>query len=109
MKRDSKTYKIVGRASINTTITSQNEVMADIRSIRGVTIVTFTPYSKDDPTMSYDNQNYEGELDIKIDTFPFENFDKNVVLKDIAANIKKIPAINYYRPTMVNLMENGII
>lgn len=106
MKRESNTYEIQGQASINTTITSQQEVLADIRSIEGVTIVTFTPADIDDPTLVLDNTNYKGVLDIKVDTFPFERFDKKEHLKKIVNLIRRIPAVNFFRPSLINLLEN---
>jgi hypothetical protein len=109
MKKESQTYSMSGRAAINTTITTQTDVIADIRSIQGITTVSFSPLHKEDPLVAYDNQNYEGGLELKIDTFPFPNFDKNKVLKDITAQIRRVPAMNFYRPTMVSLMENEII
>jgi len=106
MKRESNTYEVKGQASINTTITSQQEVLADIRSITGVTIVTFTPADQDNPGMVLDNTDYKGVLDIKVDTFPFERFDKSKHIKDIILKIRRIPAVNYFRPNLISLLEN---
>jgi len=106
MKRESNTYEIKGQASINTTITSQQEVLADIRSMKGVTIVSFTPANQEDPTLVLDNTNYKGILDVKVDTFPFEKFDKSKHLKDIVLQIRSTPAVNYFRPDLISLLEN---
>lgn len=106
MKRESNTYEIQGQAGINTTITSQQEVLADIRSIEGVTIVTFTPADIDNPGLVQDNTNYKGILDIKVDNFPFERFDKKKHIKDIILKIRRIPAVNYFRPDLISLLEN---
>lgn len=105
MKRESNTYDVKGKASINTNITSQTEVMSDIRSIQGITTTRFSPIVKDDPLVSYDNSKYEGELDIKVDTFPFEKFDKKTVIKNIILQIRKIPAINFYNPSSIDLIK----
>jgi hypothetical protein len=104
MKRESNTYEIQGRASIDTTLTTQQEVLADIRSIRGVTIVSFSPINEDEPATS--NKNYVGILDIKVDNFPFERFDKKRDLQNIINLIRRIPAINFFRPDLINLLEN---
>jgi hypothetical protein len=103
MKRESNTYELKGPCSINTKITSQSEVLSDIRSIRGVTIVSFTPYDKLNTSSNVD---YKGELDIKIDNFPFEKFDKKRDLGNIVNYIQKLPAVNYFRVELETLLEH---
>lgn len=106
MKKESKTYTIKGPGSLNTEITSQAEILSDIRSIAGVTTVGFSPKEEGDRNSPYNNSNYKGEFKIKIDNFPFTKFDRPKVLKDIVNTIRKIPAVNYFRASLESLMEN---
>ena len=62
-----RTYQISGEAGLNTTITPQADLISDIRSIEGITIVTFTPKNEDESAAS--NPNHLGILSIKFDTF----------------------------------------
>jgi len=107
MKRESQTYQIEGIMSINTNTQFQAEVMSDIRSITGITTAGFHPYEKDgdDYQAVIDNTNYKGDLKIKIDTFPFDNFDKKKKFKEIINKIRSIPAINFFRPKLSTLLE----
>jgi|TARA_X000001316_G_C895321_1_gene15533 hypothetical protein len=104
MKKESRTYNIKGQASINTSITSQAEVLSDIRSIKGVTTVGFTPKTIN-PAGVLDNRNYKGSFNIKIDNFPFEKFDKEIALKNIVDQIRKIPAVNFFRVELETLLQ----
>ena len=105
MKKESKTYTIVGPASLNTTINSQAEILSDIRSIKGVTTVGFTPQDAEDRNASYNNQNYKGEFNIKVDNFPFEKFDRTEDLKRLVDSIRKIPAVNFFRASLESLTQ----
>jgi hypothetical protein len=103
MKKESNTYQLKGPSSINTKITPQSEVLSDIRSIRGITTVSFTP---DDPTDTSANSNYTGLMNIKVDNYPFEMFDKKRDIEGILAKIKKIPAMNYFRIELETMLEH---
>ena len=100
-----KTYQISGEMGINTKISSQSEVMSDIRSVEGITIVTFSPKNEDDS--STDNRNHRGVLSIKFDTFPFTEFDKETQIQNLIQQIREMPSINYFRPNKVTLLENN--
>jgi len=105
MKKESKTYKIVGPASLNTTDKSQAEILSDIRSIEGVTTVGFTPQDIEDRNASYNNLNYKGEFNIKVDNFPFERFDRTEDLKRLVNIIRKIPSVNFFRASLDSLTQ----
>lgn len=107
MKSTNKIYKLEGECSINTTIKTQQDVLSDIRSITGVTIVSFEPFNKDQISHRFveDNMKYNGTLTVKVDNFPFGEFDKKKHIKQIIEDIRKMPAVNYFRPNKLNLME----
>jgi hypothetical protein len=99
-----KTYKITGEISINTALSPQSDVISDIRSIEGITIVSFSP--KSEGSSSTNNRNHAGFLNIKFDTFPFTEFDKETQIQNLVNQIRKIPAVNFFKPNQVNLLEN---
>jgi hypothetical protein len=96
-----RTYQIQGEISINTLISPQNEVLSDIRSIEGVTIVKFTPISE-----GKNDRNHRGILNIKLDTFPFTEFNKETQFENLIEKVRKIQAVNYYRPSDATLLES---
>lgn len=100
------TYQISGEAGLNTTITPQADLVSDIRSIEGITIVTFTPKNEEESAAS--NPNHVGILSLKFDTFPFTEFDKDTQIKALVEKIRKIPAVNFFRPSQVNLLETRL-
>ena len=100
------TYQISGEASLDTTVTPQADLVSDIRSIEGITIVTFTPKNEEESAAS--NPNHVGILSIKFDTFPFTEFDKDVQIKALVEKIRKMPAVNFFRPGQVNLLETRL-
>lgn len=100
------TYQISGEAGLDTTITPQADLISDIRSIEGITIVTFTPKNEEESAAS--NPNHVGILSLKFDTFPFTEFDKDVQIKALVEKIRKMPAVNFFRPGQVNLLETRL-
>ena len=101
-----RTYQISGEASLDTTITPQADLISDIRSIEGITIVTFTPKNEEESAAS--NPNHVGILSIKFDTFPFTEFDKDTQINILVDQIRKMPAVNFFRPGQVNLLETRL-
>lgn len=101
-----RTYQISGEAGLNTTITPQADLISDIRSIEGITIVTFTPKNEEESAAS--NPNHVGILSIKFDTFPFTEFDKDTQINSLIEKIRKIPAVNYFKTGQVNLLETRL-
>ena len=101
-----RTYQISGEAGLDTTITPQADLISDIRSIEGITIVTFTPKNEEESAAS--NPNHVGILSIKFDTFPFTEFDKDTQINDLIEKIRKIPAVNYFKTGQVNLLETRL-
>ena len=100
------TYQISGEASLDTTVTPQADLVSDIRSIKGITIVTFAPKNEEESAAS--NPNHVGVLSIKFDTFPFTEFDKDTQINILVDQIRKMPAVNYFKPGQVNLLETRL-
>jgi len=100
------TYQISGEIGVNTSTTPQTDILSDIRSIEGVTIVTFTPKNEEESAAS--NRNYVGILSVKFDTFPFTEFDKDTQIKILVDQIRKMPGVNYFKIGQVNLLETRL-
>ena len=100
------TYQISGEASLDTTVTPQADLVSDIRSIEGITIVTFAPKNEEESAAS--NPNHLGVLNLKFDTFPFTEFDKDTQINILVDQIRKMPAVNYFKPSQVNLLETRL-
>jgi hypothetical protein len=100
------TYQISGKISFNTAITPQTDILSDMRSIEGITIVSFSPQNKEESAAS--NQNYIGVLNIKFDTYPFTEFNKDTQIKTLIEKIRKMPAVNYFKPSQVSLLETRL-
>jgi len=101
-----RTYQISGEAGLNTTITPQADLISDIRSIEGITIVTFTPKNEEESAAS--NPNHVGILSLKFDTFPFTEFDKDTQINTLVDTIRKMPGVNFFRASQVNLLETRL-
>jgi hypothetical protein len=101
-----RTYQISGEAGLNTSITPQADLISDIRSIEGITIVTFTPKNEEESAAS--NPNHVGILSIKFDTFPFIEFNKDTQINILVDTIRKMPGVNFFRASQVNLLETRL-
>ena len=101
-----RTYQISGEAGLNTTITPQADLISDIRSIEGITIVTFTPKNEEESAAS--NPNHVGILSLKFDTFPFTEFDKDTQINILVDQIRKMPGVNFFRASQVNILETRL-
>jgi len=101
-----RTYQISGEAGLDTTITPQADLISDIRSIEGITIVTFTPKNEEESAAS--NPNHVGILSLKFDTFPFTEFDKDTQINILIDQIRKMPAVNFFRASQVNILETRL-
>jgi len=89
-------YRIQGVLVTNTEKRTQGEILSDMRSIAGVTIVTPSDYhgGNDSPI---NNPSYTVELSIKIDPHPFKTFGKDQI-KDIIQQMKRVVGVVRYTP-----------
>lgn len=105
-KEDSAThlYKIEGVLVTNSKIKTQTEILSDIRSITGITIVDNREYDSSDPTPGY----MYNRTTIKIDPYPFikkgENFNIDTI-KQVIEDIKSIRGVIAFRtePKLLNI------
>ena len=91
-------YQIKGILTTNTQKRTQGDILSDMRSIPGVTIVTPKDYHGGDTPI--DNTRYTVELSVKIDPHPFPTFGKEQI-KNIINQIKKVDGVIIYKPSKI--------
>ena len=94
-KSSSTIYKFKGILSVDPKKRNKEEVLSDIRSLTGVTIVSTKPAEGDNVSPT----TYESILSIKIDPHPYMGkggFSKEKV-NDIIDDIRKIEGVEYFK------------
>lgn len=95
-KNKATIYKIEGFLTTDTTKKNQAEILSDIRSIEGITIVSSEPISL---SSGHNNTNFESSLIIKIDPHPYigkGGFTKEKI-KEIIGNILKVEGVRRFK------------
>lgn len=91
-------YQVKGILVTSTEKRAQGDILSDMRSIPGVTIVTPKDYQGGDTPI--DNRRYTVELSIKIDPHPFPTFGK-AEIKNIIDQVKKVDGVIIYKPNQI--------
>ena len=94
-KSSSTIYKFKGLLSVESRKRNKEEVLSDIRSLTGVTIVSTKPAQGDNITPNTE----ESVLSIKVDPHPYigkGGFSKGKV-EEIIEDIRKIDGIKYFK------------
>jgi len=88
-------YKVKGIIVTDTTIRPQQEILSDIRSLTGVTIVSTVDL---DGEYSQENSNLKVILNLKIDGYPFikqGGFSREKI-QDIINNVKRVEGVKSF-------------
>jgi len=88
-------FKVTGILITNTTTRPQQEILSDIRSLTGVTIVSTVEL---DEEYSQNNDNLRVRLNLKIDGYPFMKqggFSRDNIM-DIINDVKKVEGVKTY-------------
>jgi len=88
-------YKVKGIIITNTTIRPQQEILSDIRSLTGVTIVSTVDL---DGEYSQENSNLKVILNLKIDGYPFikqGGFSREKI-QDIINSVKRVEGVKSF-------------
>jgi hypothetical protein len=88
-------YKVKGIIITDTTIRPQQEILSDIRSLTGVTIVSTVDL---DGEYSQENDNLKVILNLKIDGYPFikqGGFSREKI-QDIINNVKRVEGVKSF-------------
>jgi len=91
-------YQLTGILTTNTEKRTQGDILSDMRSIPGVTIVTPKDYHGGDTPIS--NRAYTVDLSVKIDPHPFPTFGKEQI-KNIILQIKKVDGVIRFKPNKI--------
>ena len=94
-KSASTVYKFKGLLSVDTNKRNKEEVLSDIRSLTGITIVSTKPAEGENFTPDVD----ESILKIKVDPHPFigkGGFEKSDV-NGVIGDIRKIDGVKYFK------------
>lgn len=94
-KSSSTIYKFKGLLSVETRKRNKEEVLSDIRSLVGVTIVSTKPAQGDNITPNTE----ESVLSIKVDPHPYigkGGFNKEKI-EDTIEDIRKIDGVKYFK------------
>lgn len=91
-------YQVRGVLVTNTQKRTQGDILSDMRSIPGVTIVTPKDYRGGDTPI--DNRAYTVELSVKIDPHPFKTFGKEQI-RNIILQIKKVDGVIRFTPSKI--------
>jgi hypothetical protein len=101
LKEESTQYNLEGLLLTDTTIRPQKDILSDIRSITGVTIVSSRDYNLQKDENAFSNPNYYSTLRIKLDPHPyptgFQDEDLQNILNDIR-NIKGVKSFKLNKP-----------
>jgi hypothetical protein len=88
-------FKVRGILITNTTLRPQQEILSDIRSLTGVTIVSTKEM---DEEYSQNNENLRVILNLKIDGYPFiksGGFSREKVM-DIIKSVKRVEGVKSF-------------
>ena len=95
-KNQATIYKMEGFLTTDTTKKNQAEILSDIRSIEGITIVSSEPVSL---SSGHNNSSFESSLIIKIDPHPYigkGGFNKEQV-KKIVSEILRVEGVRRFK------------
>jgi hypothetical protein len=95
IKEESTQYNIEGTLLTNTEERPQKDILSDIRSLPGVTIVSSKDINPEDTAFS--NPNYYTILKIKIDPHPFSSGFKDEDLQQLFTDIRAIKGVRNFK------------
>lgn len=95
LKEESTQYMIEGTLLTNTEERPQKDILSDIRSLPGITIVSSKDVNPDDNAFS--NPNYYTVLKVKIDPHPFSSGFKDDDLQQLFTDIRAIKGVRNFK------------
>lgn len=95
IKEESTQYNIEGLLYTNTEERPQKDILSDIRSLPGVTIVSSKDLNPEENAFS--NPNYGTVIRIKVDPHPFTSGFKDDDLQDMFTDIRKIKGVRNFK------------
>jgi hypothetical protein len=99
IKEESTQYNVEGLLLTNTEERPQKDILSDIRSLPGITIVTPKDYDLSGDSSAFSNPNYYSVLKIKIDPHPYadEGGFKSEQLRRLLDDIRGIKGVRNFK------------
>ena len=95
LKEESTQYTVEGTLLTNTEERPQKDILSDIRSLPGITIVSSKDINSEDT--AFNNPNYYTILKIKIDPHPFSSGFKDEDLQQLFTDIRAIKGVRNFK------------
>jgi hypothetical protein len=101
IKEESTQYNIEGLLQTNTEERPQKDILSDIRSLPGITIVSAKDYDLSGESTAFSNPNYYTVLKIKVDPHPYQSSGgfKDEDLKQLLRDIRAIKGVRNFKLT----------
>lgn len=97
LKEESTQYNIEGLLLTNTEERPQKDILSDIRSLPGVTIVSSKDYDLSGETSAFSNPNYYTVIKIKVDPHPYPNGFTDDDLQQLFTDIRAIKGVRNFK------------
>lgn len=97
IKEESTQYNIEGLLLTNTEDRPQKDILSDIRSLPGITIVSSKDYDLSGDSSAFSNPNYYTMLKIKVDPHPYPNGFKDEDLQQLFTDIRAIKGVRNFK------------
>jgi hypothetical protein len=98
LNEESTQYNVEGLLQTDTTSRPQKDILSDIRSLPGITIVSTKDYELQGPeVLAFNNSNYYTILRIKIDPHPYPTGFKNEDLQNLFDEIRAIEGVRNFK------------
>jgi len=97
LKEESTQYNIEGLLLTNTEERPQKDILSDIRSLPGITIVSSKDYDLSGETSAFSNPNYYTVIKIKVDPHPYPNGFTDDDLQQLFTDIRAIKGVRNFK------------
>jgi len=97
LKEESIQYNIEGLLLTNTEERPQKDILSDIRSLPGITIVSSKDYDLSGETSAFSNPNYYTVIKIKVDPHPYPNGFTDEDLQQLFTDIRAIKGVRNFK------------
>lgn len=97
IKEESTQYNIEGLLLTNTIDRPQKDILSDIRSLPGITIVSSKDYDLSGDSSAFSNPNYYTIIKIKVDPHPYADGFKDEDLQQLFTDIRAIKGVRNFK------------
>jgi hypothetical protein len=97
IKEESTQYNIEGLLLTNTEDRPQKDILSDIRSLPGITIVSSKDYDLSGDSSAFSNPNYYTIIKMKVDPHPYPNGFKDEDLQQLFTDIRAIKGVRNFK------------